>query len=389
MQRHGVWLAALCACLWASTSGHVLAQDDTAEATEGETPGLGQDVLPEPPDPEAPDLSTDLPDTLGTSAGEFLVGEIHNMTADDLVFTSDVLGEVTVARSDIQSLTSSRGHAVVLTSGEELQATMTWANGRVALREGTREVVVDQAEIDHINPDPPETEWDKWSGSLTLGFTATFGNTRQRTITSVGSLTREDEDTRLSLGYTGTYGYAEGEENARAHRGDFQLDYSITERLYLTPVFGNLTYDKFQNIALRARIGAGAGWHLVLPRDFDQMWTWDVEAGGTYVRTRFRRVQPNEDRTRDEVSIRLATSGTVSPFDPWDLEWSYEVYIGVFDIEDTVHRATGTFHYRLMDHLSLEVSAVYDRVEQPERDSDGRLPKRDDLRTYVGITVDF
>jgi hypothetical protein len=39
--------------------------------------------------------------------------------------------------------------------------------------------------------------------------------------------------------------------------------------------------------------------------------------------------------------------------------------------------------------LTLDTSVTWDRVENPTRDSEGNLPKRDDLRLYFGIGLDL
>jgi long-subunit fatty acid transport protein len=47
------------------------------------------------------------------------------------------------------------------------------------------------------------------------------------------------------------------------------------------------------------------------------------------------------------------------------------------------------FSFDLTDDLSMDVSMVWDRINEPRRDSDGSLPEQDDYRLIFGLGYDF
>ena len=68
-----------------------------------------------------------------------------------------------------------------------------------------------------------------------------------------------------------------------------------------------------------------------------------------------------------------------------DLAW--ETYIGTKKIKDTFHRGTGNLAIKLMDGLAVSIAGIYDRVESPVRGQDQKLPKKDDAKVILGLSI--
>ena len=72
-----------------------------------------------------------------------------------------------------------------------------------------------------------------------------------------------------------------------------------------------------------------------------------------------------------------------------DLIVEYKLQLIVPDTEQTNHHSEVTFEIELTSAIDLDVNFVWDRIEDPEQDSDGDAPDKDDLRVSVGLALEF
>lgn len=231
------------------------------------------------------------------------------------------------------------------------------------------------------------TERDCWAGQITLGATSAYGTARSRTLVGSANVARQGRRIRLSLEGTTAYAWQRGEENTKAHRGAFQFDYAVLGAVFVTPLVTSLEYDKVQNISLRWRIGAGVGYHVLRAPDDA---AWSIEVGYGLVRTRFRRVPADGDRYTNGRALRVATR-LAADLTEWIVFTAlYEAHVGLNDIRETTHHAVGSLSFAVVaDFLSLNVTMIYDRVEQPQRDAAGRKPRRDGAKVILGLGLVF
>jgi hypothetical protein len=59
------------------------------------------------------------------------------------------------------------------------------------------------------------------------------------------------------------------------------------------------------------------------------------------------------------------------------------------DTEQTNHHAEVTIEFELTGDIDLDVSFIWDRIEDPETESDGSTPDTDDFRLSVGLALEF
>ena len=118
-------------------------------------------------------------------------------------------------------------------------------------------------------PDYPEV-----SGSVTLGFLSTSGNTESES-TNIDVETHLDyERWRHTFVINGYRATEDGEDIAERYAGRLQSDYRITERAYLF-VVGRYERDRFGPFDRRASLASGIGRRFIETEDV----TLDLEAG--------------------------------------------------------------------------------------------------------------
>jgi hypothetical protein len=195
-------------------------------------------------------------------------------------------------------------------------------------------------------------------------------------------LTQQTGDWRGHLGGEISHGRAGSEETDKSRRGNAQVDLDLNLRTYLTLGYGEATYDKFQNLDIRVRAGSGVGVRLI--REIDLHWVAEATATGSY--TEYRRVEPGERRTEKGAELRLATRFWAEFLDDdLTVDVLFETFLGLRDIEDTTHHLQVTLSYEIVSDVTIDMTAIYDRNESPERRADGSRPKRDDLQLSVGF----
>ena len=228
---------------------------------------------------------------------------------------------------------------------------------------------------------PSESQY--WSARFYVGVSATTGNTRQLTGLATADVRRETSISRLDMGYRGAYGLSDGEEAVKSHEGLLELRVFISRRFYLIPALGRVLYDKFQNIRLRATGGSGAGYFLIRDPGLE----WALEGGGSYTYTEFRRTPAGESRTRNDTQARVATRVEWDITDTISFKGTYEVLIGLNDIENTIHQGEATLSIQLYEDLDLTLSVIWKRVERPIPLAAGSRPHHDDAKFSLGLTL--
>jgi hypothetical protein len=59
------------------------------------------------------------------------------------------------------------------------------------------------------------------------------------------------------------------------------------------------------------------------------------------------------------------------------------------EVGETFHHGVTTLSIDLTKRLDLDVSFIWDRVQNPKEDSSGETPKQDDLQLILGLGVRF
>ena len=209
-------------------------------------------------------------------SGEWVKGNIARMRNDKMEFDSDKLDMLYLDFADVALIHSPQVNTYVFDDRASATgpAVITAEQVIVQTEEGTK--TFPRSELESIIEGEKERDW--WSMKLRFGLTLNRGNTDQLTYDIKFNTRREDEQTLLDLNYNTTFGRTGGTQNVNRHLGEFLFNVFLGSRWWVTPAFGQLFNDRFQNIQFRATPAAGAGVHIIEKSNV----TWDFMTGIGY-----------------------------------------------------------------------------------------------------------
>lgn len=313
---------------------------------------------------------------------EWLKGSVKAMYDNELEFDSDELGVVMLEWKNIKELRSA-GVLQVRALGGRIATGRVVLAGRTLAIPGT-DVAIAQDEIISITAGEPR-EANYWTIRLSAGATVREGNSNQRDFYARARASRRTVQNRIRIDYLANYAESNDVEISNNHRATFSWDRFVTDRFFLRPLFGEYFRDPFQNIAHRIWLGTGLGWQII-----DTGGTsWDVFTGPAYQKTRFDEVEPGED---DSVGSAALVLGTFYERELTDwIDFRYEYGFQVTDARSGryTHHMMGGLEIELTDKLDLDLSLIWDRIEEPQPDANGVLPEQDDWRYVLGLGWEF
>jgi hypothetical protein len=332
-----------------------------------------------PPEPSPQSM-----DWIRLNSGEWLAGEITGLRDDDFVFDSEELDELTLDWDDIAELRSPRILTYGFTDRPDATGTGMLKDGVLKIQVGDAVLEIPRSSVLSIIEGRP-TELNYWSAKLTLGLIGRVGNTEQQDFNTIVLLRRQTTQTRLNLEYQGNFSKTNDLQTVNNHRGTLGFDWLVTRGFFITPVAGNVFADKFQNIKLRGTLGSGAGYFIIRKSKME----WYMQFGAGYQFVNYLSVEPGQADSENSFVLIPSTR-----FD-WDLTGSielnaeYSAQVTVPEVKNTIHHAFALLSFELTSLLDLDTSITWDRVETPKPDSAGNVPKRDDLRFFLGIGLDL
>jgi len=228
-------------------------------------------------------------------------------------------------------------------------------------------------------------EVNYWSGKVTFGANLRSGNTDQTEINTAARALRRTVKSRVGLEYLGNYNITNDVTATDNQRISGDVDWFVTDRLFVRPVDAEYFKDSFQNIAHRETIGAALGYQLVDTSRVD----WEVSAGPSYQRTRF--VSVAEGQTESESTGAIVISTTYTNELTGDIDYLFD-YRFLFTNEKA-----GEFNHHFVTGLTLDsvgfldidLTFVWDHLHRPRPDAAGILPKQNDYRLTFGLGFDF
>jgi hypothetical protein len=315
--------------------------------------------------------------------GEWLKGDIDLYRNGTIYFESDKMGDVDFDIEDIAEIRSPRLNSCLFEGDISAVGTLLIRDG-VVLVGGLIEQRFDLAKLVTIVPGE-QKESDYWSGSIGLSVSTRSGNTDSTDVEGNLSIERRTLSTLVGLEYTGNYGELEGEENTNNHLLLVAYQVFLSRRLFVVPLAVEGYRDPFQNIETRWTPSAGAGYYIFDRGDLE----WKVAELYGHQFTTYESVSPEGDR-RDETSALIAISNFKAELtSDVDLECDYSIQQLLEAGRSPNHHAYIGLSVELNDTLDLSVGFTWDRVGDPERDSDGNLPKNNDYSLSVGLEIDF
>lgn len=322
-------------------------------------------------------------DWIQLKSGEWLKGRLKAMQDRELEFDSEELEILTFDWKDIRQVRSLRTFDVLFVNGQKASGPVTITPKQVTVA-GEIPYAFTRDQLQGLTPGGAK-ERNLWSGKVSLGLTLRAGNTESVEYNAQASLQRRTPATRLSFDYIGNFSSVEGVQNANNSRVNAEFDLWLSRRLYLILPFAEYYKDPFQNLEYRLTGGAGFGYYLVDRPKLE----WNITAGPAYQYSAFESVQPSEETTKSAAALAFS-----SRFD-WDITRRIELileYRGQYtskEVGETTHHAVSTLSLELTKRFDLDVSFIWDRINNPKMGADGVQPQPDDFRLVVGLGLDF
>lgn len=332
----------------------------------------------QPPPPGA-----DTFDWVQLVSGEWLKGEVTAMYDGSLEFDSDKLDDLTLDWDDIRQVRTGKPFQVRFRDRDPVVGILVLDGDEVRI---VGDTVQRFARADLISiAAGAETERDHWDGAATLGFNLRRGNSDQTEVNTIASAQRRTVGTRLALDYVANYNVTDSATVTNNQRANASADWFVTDRLFIRPVVAEYYRDPFQNFAHRWTVGAAVGYQLV---DTSTV-SWEVNGGPAYQRTVFVSVAEGESDVENAAALWAGTSysNELTPDIDYTMDYSFLV-IKPEAGRYTHHFITG-LSFDAVGPLDIDLSFVWDRVQQPRPNASAIIPKRDDYRFIFGIGFDF
>lgn len=316
-------------------------------------------------------------------SGEWLRGEILRVRDDSLDFDSDELDEQTFDFSDVLRIISPHHQVVLTEDGRIFEGRLSMDEASIWI-EGDKTVKIPRSEMLSVLAVEGGGS-STWSGEVTAGIAIRSGNTDQVDYSTVLAATRETARTRWASRYSGAASEVSGTETANNHRLGSTYDVFITKRTFFTVPGVDIYRDPFQNIGLRVTPYAAVGYELVDTADH----SLSLSAGPAYQYQRF------DSELGSGESTENSFAGVLSTLYDWDitgdieLSAKYNITFPIPDVQEYNHNVVGTLSVDLVGDLDLDLSMTWDRINSPEANSSGVVPKKDDFRITVGVGWTF
>jgi len=316
--------------------------------------------------------------------GEWLKGEIKDLQDKNFVFESDQLETLQLDWDDVQALYSTRTNTLLFKDKTSVEGKIRIEGNRVIVTSPAGEQSYRRADLRSIIPGK-QTEWNYWSGKLTLGTTFRRGNVNQTDISAFFRLQRRTPAARSRLDYNGVYGEVEGEETANNNRALLTHDIYLTRRLYARALSFEVYNDKFQNIAYRLTPGAGLGYDIIDRSGLE----WSVNAGAGYQYTAYRDVAPGDPRSTGTAAFLAGTELDWEATSWFELIFIYNITLPAPQTQNYSHHLEAGVSFDLWGDLDFDVKMIWDRINSPVTGSDGKTPTPNDVRLFLGLGWEF
>ena len=321
-------------------------------------------------------------DWIQLTSGEWLKGEIIVLYNRKLEFDSKELDMLIFDFEDIREIHSARMVQVRFTSGIDQIGQLLMADGVV--RFVGSELAFERADVLTITGGEPK-EINFWNAKVSVGANWRSGNTEQAEANLQAKVQRRTLETRLVFDYLGNITSIAERISANNHRASAVLDRFITARFYTRPVFAEYFRDPFQNIAHRGTVGIGVGYQLADTVKMD----WDISGGPAYQYTRFDQVEEGASGGESTPALVGGTRLELEITRTLDFDYDYQFQLvsraaGLYN-----HHMTMGFSTDLTRRLDLDISLVWDRIQEPQPEADGTVPEQDDWRLIFGLGFDF
>ena len=373
-----VWLCVIC-CFF-------LVANVNAQMTQKNDPNVSESENTPPGSPSwgPPSASPKKFDWIQLTSGEWLKGDLKVLYDDKLEFDSKELELLELDWEDVKQV---RGHKIFSVRFEgpvTVVGTLKVVDDKVFVTTEKEVLEFDRNRLISIAYGEPK-EIGYWSAKISLGLDFREGNSDQINYSASVNAQRRTSESRFSIDYLGIFNKTEGIETANSQRISSYYDIFKTKKFFWRPVFGEYFRDRFSNIQNRVTVGTGIGYHIIdTPKT-----EWDVTPGIAYQYTQNVSVEAGQDTDNSTPAFVMGTNYEIKFTKKIKFNASYQFYIVNQESGRYTHHAVAAIENKLTRMLDLDLSFVWDRIQDPIPAADGQVPNQDDFYFFFGIGFDL
>lgn len=323
-------------------------------------------------------------DWLQFTTGEWLKGRLKVFYGQKIEFYSEELDMLEIDSDDVRLFRSGEIKSVRLSGPRTYNGMVLLTKDKVILTQGETQRVFDRSELISISSGV-ESELRKWTIKINLGLNASSGNTDQINYSAQADIRRRTAANRFVLNYLGQFSSSQGEDTADNNRLSAYYDIFKSRTIFLRPVFGEYFRDPFQNISDQYTIGTGGGYTFIDTEKTE----WNMPVGLAYQQTQFVSVQPGEDNPISTPALAIGTTFATEITKKINFDGLYNFKLVNKASGSYTHHAMATLEDELTSWLNLDISVVWDRIENPTPNADGTIPKQNDYKLIFSLGVEY
>ncbi|MBN2506731.1 MAG: DUF481 domain-containing protein [Verrucomicrobia bacterium] len=322
-------------------------------------------------------------DWIQLKSGEWLKGCLRYIQQRQVEFDSDEINDLSLDLKDIRQVYPAKPMFTKFINRDQIYGQVVVSNDVVEVV-GPEQLRLPREQLTGITPGG-KRELDFWSGDLSIGLSLQSGNTKQITLSTSAELARRTPSTLGQLNYLGNYGQVDGVQNANNQRITGSFDTFLNRHWFLRPAYLEYYQDELANIAHQGTVAVGAGYYIF---DRDAL-EWKVFGGPGFQYTKYKTVEPGASDTAS------TPAGVLQSYFKIDItrRLKFIESIGITLTREQAglysHHAVSTLEFEIKRHLDLDISFVWDYLQNPQTEEDGVLPRRSDFRLNVGVGVKF
>ncbi|WP_297483568.1 DUF481 domain-containing protein [Sulfurimonas sp.] len=344
-------------------------------------------------------------DWMELQSGEWIRGSFKGVYSGKMEFDSKEFGLVKFDISDVKQLIT-QGKSTVslnkkmpnltqlkklksvssLKQDNEVTGKLSFENGRfsITLDDGNTKSIPSNTISSIFAGEAKESNY--WSANVFVGVDVLSGNTEQVTVTGKASAERRTSLTRFRTDYLSTYTKVdEKTKTADNNRLTGSFDLYQTNHFYWRLASLEAIRDPFKNISNKYTVGCGVGYDILYTDTID----WSVTMGPGYQHTSFDTVVSGENTTADTALVFLDTRYKHKLTDDVDFLVNYNMYLVNKESGSYVHHLELSLETELVSNFTIDISLLWDRVEDPISFDDGTTPKQDDFKTMLAIGYSY
>jgi putative salt-induced outer membrane protein YdiY len=330
-------------------------------------------------------------DWIQLTSGEWLKGELKFLYDFQVEFDSDKLDLLTFDLEDVKQIRTHKPHSISIEDHNlsddpiVVEGIVNLVDNKVIVSVGDETREFNRNQVISIAEAREKRERDLWSASVSLGANVRGGNTDTVDTNLKLNAKRLTATSRLVFDYIGNYSETDQIETSNNHRLSGYRDSFLSKKFFWRQLVGEYYRDRFKNIDHQFSLATSIGYHLT----YTSKTKWEISSGlgGRY--TKFVSVEPGKSSDNTSPAFGAGTLYDTEVTDWMDFLVDYSFQIVDEDAGRYTHHFITTLSTDLINNLDFDFSFVWDRIRDPQPDSDGNIPKQDDYQLIFGLSYDI